>query len=166
MQRRSWIAIALAIVCLAVAVLLVLRPFDVRAPAFGPSVVSGVMDQATDATRRADPAALAELISADGHALGMRRDQLRLTLARSMREVRRGQLYVEYRNIRMTADSGAQVDVTVGERTQSVDIVYARTTVTLRFVRLTEPRLGGLYTVQRWVLSDVEAQGDFGLSGF
>jgi hypothetical protein len=166
MQRRSWIAVGLAIVCLAVAALLVLRPFGVRAPAFGPSVVRTAMDQTADATRRADPAALAELVSADGHALGMRRDQLRMTLARSMREVRRGQLNLEYRNIRMVGDNGAQVDVTVGERAQSVDVVYARTTVSLRFVRLTEPRLGGLYTVQRWLLSDVEAQGDFGLSAF
>ncbi|MCX6359048.1 MAG: hypothetical protein NT029_04530 [Armatimonadetes bacterium] len=166
MQKRSWIAVGLAIVCLALAALLVLRPFDVRASAFGPSVVGSVMDQAADATRRADPAALAELLTSDGHALGMRRDQLRLALARSMRELRRSQVYMEYRNIRITGDNGAVVDVTVGERTQAVDVVYARTTVSLRFARFTETRLGGLYTVQRWLLSDVEAQGDFGLSAF
>lgn len=158
MKRNSLVAVALACLMLVLALVLLVRPFDRRAPSLTVAAMDELLRSGDGYLRHRDTDGLMSLTVPGSRILGKRPEQTRMLLARAMRDVGPGGAELKWQGLAVAREGdGYQVsaEVQVVERGGTAQTTFYSGRVIFRMERVRYSRWLGLAEVEEWRIRDM-----------
>lgn len=156
MRRSSLIVIVAAILIGGIGIVSYAHPFDVAAGPMSATAFGRILDNARAAFEYRSVDGIMSWVADDADMFGMNRGRFRSALRVGFSELGRTDLRVRWSNLAVEQHGSEAVcscDLTIGETTERMVAMYAKTRVTLRLRRQTMKTWFGLRNQEAWLIT-------------